>query len=635
MLSVPLRPPAGTVPDAPGVYRFRDASATVIYVGKARSLRARLSSYFADPRTMHPRTAAMVATANSVDWVTTSSEVEALHLEYTWIKEFDPRFNVRFRDDKSYPYLAVTLGEEFPRAMVIRGRKREGIRYFGPYAHAWAIRDTLDHLLRVFPVRSCSAGVFRRAVSSGRPCLLGDIGKCSAPCVGRVDAAAHRRIAEDFCAFMGGSTARYIKQLSREMSEASSALDYERAARLRDDIAALERVTEKSAVVLADHVDADVFGLAEDDLEAVVQVFHVRQGRIRGERALLVEKPTDASGAELLGDVLRRFYGGETDDIPREIICPALPEEADVVTDWLARLSGRTVRVRIAQRGERAVLVESAQRNADEALTVHKIRRTGDLTTRAAALEEIRVSLALAQPLLRIECIDISHLAGRDVIGSLVVFEDGLAKPRDYRTYALVGEEAGDDLASIASVVRRRFARLAAGEEEVAGDAESLGPGQQSGRRSAFSYPPSLLIVDGGPLQAGVAAREVAAAGAAVPVIGIAKRLEEVWPAGETHPVILPRGSEGLYLLQRIRDEAHRFALKAQRRKRSRSATASALDSIPGLGPARIRTLLKHFGSVKRIRSASPDDLAAVRGIGPGLAAQIHSALAAEAAPEA
>jgi len=614
---VPLRPPPGVVPESPGVYRFKDERDGVIYVGKARNLRARLASYFGDPATLHPRTAHMVASARAVDWITTATEVEALHLEYTWIKEFDPRFNVRFRDDKSYPYLAITVGEEFPRVMVVRGAKRSGIRYFGPYTHAWAIRETMDHLLRVFPMRSCSQGVFRRAERSRRPCLLGDIGKCSAPCVGRVDAETHRSIVEDFCAFMSGSAQRYMRRLAAEMASAAADLDYERAARLRDDLSALERVAQRSAVVLPEGTDVDVVALAEDDLEAVVHVFHVRHGRIRGERALVVEKVDEVEGPDLLTQVLRQFYGDSSDDVPRQIICRPEPADSTVLAEWLRTLRGGPVDVQVPSRGARVALLDTVQRNADEALTLQKVRRSGDLTSRAAALEELRAALGLDQPLLRIECIDISHLAGRDVTGSLVVFEDGLPRPREYRTYGLQGEEARDDLRSIEHVVARRFRRLG----EYAADAAP------EGRRSGFAYPPALLIVDGGPLQAAAAARAVAAAGASLPVVGIAKRLEELWLAGEEFPVILPRGSDGLFLVQRIRDEAHRVAVKAQRARRARTATASALDTVPGVGPARAGALLKHFGSVKRIRAASVEDLMAVPGVGRGVAEQIRAAL--------
>lgn len=599
-------------------------------MGKARSLRARLASYFADPAAMHPRTARMIASAHSVDWITTGSEVEALHLEYTWIKEFDPRFNVRFRDDKSYPYLAISMGEEYPRVMVVRGSKRSGVRYFGPYTHAWAIRETMDHLLRVFPMRSCSPGVFRRAASSGRPCLLGDIGKCAAPCVGRVDVAAHRAIAEDFCAFMSGSVQRHVRRLTKEMTAAAEAQDYERAARLRDDLAALERVVERSAVVLPEAVDADVVACAEDDLEAVVQVFNVRQGRIRGERALLVEKATDAEGPHLLSEVLRQFYGGEVDDVPREIVCRTEPSDAPVLAEWLTALRSGPVSFHVPRRGDRLALLETVERNANEALVLHKVRRSGDLTTRAAALEEIRGALGLTEPLLRIECIDISHLAGQDVMGSIVVFEDGLPRTREYRTYALAGEDARDDLRSIEAVLTRRFRRLSeVGAHQVGSDDD----GQK--RTSGFAYPPALLLVDGGPQQAAAAARAVVAAGASIPVVGIAKRLEELWRAGEEFPVILPRGSEGLFLLQRIRDEAHRVALRAQRGRRTRTTTASVLDGVPGVGPSRARALMRHFGSVKRLRAATADELATVPGIGATRAAQIHAALHAGAGAEA
>ena len=618
------------------MYRFRDADGRVVYVGKAKSLRARLSSYFADPGTLHPRTARMVGTAVGVDWVTTATEVEALQLEYSWIKEYDPRFNVKYRDDKSYPYLAVSVAEDVPRVMVVRGAKRPGVRYFGPYAHAWAIRETVDHLLRVFPARTCSAGVYRRAASSGRPCLLGDIGKCSAPCVGRVSVEEHRRIVEDFCSFMSGSTNAHMRSLERAMREASDALDFERAARLRDDLGALQRVVERNAVVLGDATDADVVAVAEDDLEAAVQIFHVRGGRIRGQRGLVVEKTSDADGGALLGDLLLQFYGAEVDAVPREVLCHLEPDDRPGLEEWLTSRSGRRVAIRVPQRGDRRALMETVVRNAGEALALHKVRRTGDLTARAAALEQVREALGLSDALLRIECIDVSHLAGTDVVAALVVFEDGLPRKAHYRTFGLEGADATDDLTSIAAVVRRRFrnAEGSAPRSSGHGDDEAELAEAEGQRRTRFAYPPALLLVDGGPLQAQAAALAAREAGVEVPVVGIAKRLEELWPADAADPVILPRGSEGLFLLQRIRDEAHRSALAFQQRRRARRARGSALDDIPGIGPARARELLRHFGSVRRLRAATAAELEAVPGVGPAVAARLHAALRAQVPPE-
>ncbi|HYJ74051.1 MAG TPA: excinuclease ABC subunit UvrC, partial [Kineosporiaceae bacterium] len=411
------RPRTGEIPESPGVYKFRDAQRRVIYVGKAKSLRQRLNSYFADPATLHPRTFTMVTTAASVEWTVVATEVEALQLEYSWIKEYDPRFNVKYRDDKSYPFLAVTMGEEYPRVQVMRGAKRKGTRYFGPYAHAWAIRETVDLLLRVFPVRTCSNGVFKRAGQVGRPCLLGYIDKCSAPCVGRIDAEAHRRLAEDFCDFMAGQTQRFVRRLEQQMREAASEMEYERAARVRDDLAALRRALEKNAVVLPDGTDADVFALAEDDLEAAVQVFHVRDGRVRGQRGWVVEKVEDVTTGDLVEQLLLQVYGDATRDaVPREVLVPADPPDLPEVEALLGELRGARVAVRVPQRGDKRALLETVARNAGQALTLHKTRRAGDLTTRSKALQEIQEALGLAEAPLRIECYDVSNIQGQHVV---------------------------------------------------------------------------------------------------------------------------------------------------------------------------------------------------------------------------
>ena len=608
--------PAG-IPDQPGVYRFRDADGRVIYVGKAKSLRSRVGSYFADPRSLHPRTRSLMEAAADVDWTVVGSEVEALQLEYAWIKEYDPRFNVRYRDDKSYPYLAVTLGEEFPRALVTRGAKRSGTRYFGPYAHAWAIRGTLDALLRVFPVRTCSAGVFDRARRSGRPCLLADIGKCSAPCVGRVTPQEHRQIADDLCAFLGGRARDFHRRLTEQMLEASAAQDYERAARLRDDLGALERALERNSVVFDESVDADVVGMDTDELEAAFEVFHVRDGRIRGQRSYIVERTDDSDEAELLGRLLVTLVD-EAGECPPEILVPgAVPPD---VTEWLAWRRGRNVDVRTPRRGSKRDLLETARANAEQRLALHKARRSGDLTSRSQALSEIQGALGLPQAPLRIETIDVSHLGGEGVVGAVVVFEDGAPRPREYRTFGLSEEGSRDDTAAVREIVLRRFRPPAAEPDDT--------------RRRAFAYSPQLLVIDGGQPQV------QAAAGALrerdvhdVVVIGLAKRLEEVWLPQAHDPVILPRGSEGLYLLQRMRDEAHRVALRYQRRTR-KARTRSALHDIPGLGPQKAKALMRAFGSVAAVRRATAEELQAVPGIGPGLAERIRTSLAA-AAPNA
>jgi len=619
------RPAAGTIPDKPGVYRFRDASGRVIYVGKAKSLRQRLNSYFADHLSLHARTQQMVTSASGVDWVVVGTEVEALQLEYAWIKEYDPRFNVRYRDDKSYPFLAVTLDEEYPRLQVMRGAKRKGVRYFGPYAHAWAIRETLDLLLRVFPARTCSSGVFKRAGQIGRPCLLGYIGKCSAPCVGRVSAEEHRQIALDFCDFMAGSTDRMIKRIEREMQAAADELEFEKAARLRDDLAALRRAMEKQAVVFGDGTDADVVAFADDPLEAAVQVFHVRGGRCRGQRGWVVEKTEDLSTGDLVHHFCSQVYGGEHGeaDIPKELLVPALPPDVDALTEWLSGLRGSRVSIRVPQRGDKKALAETVKRNAEQALTQHKLRRGSDLTARSKALDEIADALGLDTAPLRIECFDVSQIQGTDVVASMVVFEDGLARKREYRRFGITG--ATDDVSAIFEVLRRRFARYRAETTEALG--QPIDP--VTGRPRKFAYPPQLVVVDGGAPQCNAAARALLDQGVTdVAVCGLAKRLEEVWLPGEELPVVLSRASEGLYLLQRVRDEAHRFAITYHRQKRSKRMTASSLDAVPGLGEIRRKALMRRFGSLKRLRTASVEEIAEVPGIGRRTAEAILTALA-------
>jgi len=626
------RPEPGAIPDAPGVYRFRDDHGRVIYVGKAKSLRSRLNSYFQDLSGLHPRTQSMVTTASSVDWVTVDTEVEALQLEYTWIKEYDPRFNVRYRDDKSYPYLAVTLDEEYPRITVMRGAKRKGVRYFGPYSHAWAIRETVDLLLRVFPARTCSNGVFKRHAQIGRPCLLGYIGKCSAPCVGHVSAEEHRAIVQDFCSFLAGQTSTYTKRIERQMREASAAQEYETAARLRDDLRALERALEKQAVVFGDATDADIVGLADDELEAAVQVFHVRGGRIRGQRGFIVEKTSDVSTADLIESLITSLYGDQTGDaIPREVLVPELPQQVAISKQWLSERRGTLVDIRVPQRGDKRDLQGTVIRNAEQALALHKTRRGGDLTTRSQALEELQEYLGLSQAPLRMECIDVSHLAGTDIVASLVVFEDGLPRTSEYRRFAIKGIAADgltDDTRSIAEVVTRRFRRYLAEMSDEQGDLPGIDP--TTGRARKFTYPPQLLVVDGGAPQVEAAQAALSELGMSdIAVVGLAKRLEEVWLPGDPDPVILPRTSEGLYLLQRMRDEAHRFAITYQRQKRGKRMIESLLDDVPGLGDIRRKAVLKQFGSLKRLKMASVDEIASVPGIGPSIAQSIFDTLAA------
>ena len=671
------RPAPGSIPESPGVYRFRDPQDRVVYVGKAKNLRSRLNSYFAEPHTLHPRTQSMVTTASRVDWTVVATEVEALQLEYNWIKEFDPRFNVKYRDDKSYPYLAVTVGDDVPRSMVLRGAKRKGVRYFGPYSHAWAIRETLDLLLRVFPMRTCSNGVYRRAEQTGRPCLLGHIGKCAAPCVGWVSVDEHRSIVNDFCDFMAGHPDAYLKRLEGEMRQAATEQEYERAARLRDDTAALRRAMEKQTVVLADATDADVVALAEDQLEAAVQVFFVRGGRVRGQRGWVVEKVEDVTTADLVEHFVTQLYGevdelvGAAAEVPREVLVPELPADLDAVTEWLSSRRGSRVDFRVPQRGDKRALMETVARNAAQALMLHKTRRAGDLTARGRALQEIQDALELDQAPLRIECYDVSNLQGTDVVASMVVFEDGLARKSEYRRFAITSVGSGalapdlfphaepgeltdrataNDVAAIHEVITRRFRRYLdertasdlqmdespdADELDIRGSSVGRAIDPDTGRPRKFAYTPNLVVVDGGPPQVAAAKRALDELGIDdVPLVGLAKRLEEVWRPGDADPIILPRSSEGLYLLQRVRDEAHRFAITYHRAKRSKSMTRSALEGIPGLGSTRQAALLRHFGSVKRLRAATLDELAEVSGIGPLTAQLVHTALAGATATD-
>jgi len=656
------RPAPGTIPTEPGVYKFRDEHRRVIYVGKANSLRARLANYFQDVTTLHPRTRQMVLTAASVEWTVVASEVEALQLEYTWIKRFDPRFNVKYRDDKTYPLLAVSTGETIPRAFFYRGPRRRGVRYFGPYSHAWAVRETLDLLTRVFPVRTCSKGVYNRHQSLGRPCLLGYIDKCSAPCVGRVSPEEHRDIVDGFVSFMNGHTDQVVRQLTREMEEAAAELEFERAARLRDDLEAINKVMEQQSVVLGDGTDADLIAVHSDELEAAVQIFHVRGGRIRGQRGWVVER-TEEPVEALMQDFLIQFYSDAVERalldardeadrverrgvdryssqpprpgavVPREILVQHLPDEADEVATLLGELRGAAVDLRVPQRGDKRALLETVGRNAQDALRQHKLKRVGDLTARSAALQDIQDVLGLEEAPLRIECTDISHIQGTDVVASLVVFEDGLPRKADYRRYRVkeaAGDGRSDDVASIAEITRRRFLRH--NQDKLAVPDETEFPDEQVEEMSTdvrrFAYPPNLFIVDGGLPQVNAAQKVFDELGIVdVTLVGLAKRLEEIWVPGEEDPVILPRNSQGLFLLQQIRDEAHRFAITYHRQQRSKRMRVSELDAIPGLGATRRNELVKHFGSVKKLRQASVEEIAEVRGFGPKLAATVHKGL--------
>jgi len=617
--TVSWRPKTGEIPVSPGVYRFRDPRGRVLYVGKAKNLRARLSNYFQPLRALHERTRRMVLTAASVEWTVVGTEFEALQLEYSWIKEFSPPFNVQFRDDKSYPYLAITLGDEVPRVLITRNRKLKGAKYFGPYTKVWAIRETLDLMLKVFPARSCSDATYRRAEITGRPCLLGDIGKCAAPCVNRIPKEAHHAIAEDLATFMGGGDQRFRGDLTKRMQEASAALNFEEAARLRDAIGAMDAALSKTAVVLREDVDTDVFGIADDELAASVQQFIVRGGRIRGTRSWVVDKELDVALGELVETVLRNAYD---DDVypPREVLVPELPDDADELATWLSqrraegreseglRGSGRT-RLHVAERGEKAALAETAARNAAHALMLYKTRRSADFTARSQAIADLQEALGLDEAPLRIECFDVSHLSGTNVVASMVVFEDGLPRKDQYRRFNVASTT--DDTDSIYQVLSRRVAHL---------DDEEGAPSQQGTR---FAYRPNLLLVDGGQPQVAAAKRALEDAGVTgVALAGIAKRLEELWQPDSDFPVILPRNSDALFLVQRLRDEAHRFAITHQRTRRKRDI-GSQLADVPGLGDARVKQLLKHFGSVAQLRRATAEDVADVPGFGPVLAAAV------------
>ena len=624
------RPQPGEIPTSPGVYRFLDPHGRVVYVGKAKNLRSRLNSYFARVATLHPKTYAMVHAASRVEWTVVGSELEAIQLEYTWIKQHTPRFNIMYRDDKSYPYLAVTMNEKFPRVQVMRGDKKPGVRYFGPFHPAKAIRETVDTMLRVFPVRSCSAGVFRRAQASGRPCLLGYIDKCSAPCVGNISEEDHRALAEEFVEVMAGRPGPHMRRIERQMKDAVSELRYEDAARHRDDLEALRRVFERNAVVLSEETDADIFAFAEDELEAAAQVFHVRQGRIRGQRGWVVEKVEETDAAAMVEQLLLQVYGAipDIERIPREVLVPELPENAEEISTWLRQLRGARADLRVPQRGDKASLLGTVKENADQALALHKARRSSDITTRSAALRELQESLGAPEPLLRIECFDISHTGGTNVVASMVVLEDGLPKKKDYRRFSIRGEAARDDTSAMHDVITRRFSRYLKEQAEsgeaapVSGEVDAEAEAEEE--RGRFAYPPSLVVVDGGQPQVNAAAAALEELGITdLPVVGLAKRLEEIWLPDDDFPLVLPRSSEALYMLQRIRDEAHRFAIAYHRSKRSQQMTASALDEVPGLGPARRAAVVEHFGSVAKLREATAEQVAEVPGIGLATAEKI------------
>ncbi|MGO2747478.1 excinuclease ABC subunit UvrC [Microbacterium sp.] len=616
---LPYKPKQGEIPTAPGVYRFLDATGRVLYVGKAKNLRQRLSNYFAPLRTLHERTRRMVTTAASVEWTVVPTDVDSLQLEYMWIKEYDPPFNVRYKDDKSYPFMAVTLGDEAPRVLVTRNRKIPGARYFGPYPKVWAVHETIDLMIKAFPIRTCSDASYKRAMATGRPCFPGQIGKCGGPCSMTVSIEEHRAIVDDFVAFMAGGDERFTKETAKRMQAASAAMDYEAAAKYRDQLASIEAVLGKSSLVLPADEDADLFGIAEDELAATVQHFTIRGGRIRGVRATTIEKELDISDSDLVDQVLQRAYGDGI-DIPRRVLVPSLPDDAAELELWLRERRGRRVEIAVAQRGQRADLMRTATLNAQQALIRHKTKRTSDYVARTQALTDLQEALGLDEAPLRIECFDISHLGGTNVVASMVVFEDGLPRKDQYRSFNIA--ETTDDTDSMHQVLLRRLAYLDRPEELVPDDEAA------PRKKPRFSYPPQLLLVDGGKPQVEAAARALRESGhTEIGLCGIAKRLEEVWLPGEDFPVILPRTSEALYLLQRLRDEAHRFAITHQRKRRRRDIS-TVLEEVPGLGASRIKALLKHFGSVASLKGATSDQIQEVPGIGPALAQSIHSHLA-------
>ena len=613
------RPEAGSIPTKPGVYVFRDRDDRPIYVGKAKSLRSRLSNYFAAD--LHPRTAAMVTAATEVEWIVTDNEVEALHLEVNLIKQYRPRYNVRYRDDKSYPYLAITLDEAYPRARVMRGPKRKGVRYYGPFAHAYAIRDTLDLLLRTFPMRTCSQGVFDRCRRRNRPCLLYDIERCAGPCVNAVTPEQHRGIALDMCDFLGGETKPVIDRLEGAMKEAAAAHQFEVAAKLRDQLTNVNRVIERQQMASSRAEDMDVIGVAEDELEAAFQVFFVRKGRVTGRKGFIVDKVEDLEPEELISKFLERTYADQ--EVPRQILVPVEPGERSLLERWLREVRGAPVTVKVPQRGEKRALLETVTENAREDFARHRLKRSNDFAARTRQLNELQRFLGMEEAPLRIECFDISNTGPEEAVGSMVVFEDGLPKRSDYRRFAIKWTSGPDDVAMMGEVVRRRFARFL--EEQGS-----------EGRARRFAYPPNLVVIDGGKGQLNRVAEVMDELGVqGITVVSLAKRMEEVFVPERSEPIVIPRGADALYLLQQIRDEAHRFALTYHRLKRGKRMTRSALDGIPGLGESRRKLLLKHFGSVKRIRQATLEELQAVPRLPKSVAQAVHETLRGDEARRA
>jgi excinuclease ABC subunit C len=613
-VSVP-RPESSSIPDAPGAYLFRDADGRVIYVGKARSLRKRLANYWV--RDLHPRTEAMTAAAASVEWIVASTEVDALMLEYNLIQEHRPRFNVRYRDDKSYPYLALTVGERWPRAQVLRGAKRKNVRYFGPFGHAYAIRETLDALTRVFPVRTCSNAFFDQRARAKRPCLYYDIGRCAGPCVPEltgVTEESYRDHVDALADFLAVNERPVLDRLEGEMLAAAEREEFELAAKLRDQLAAARRALETQEMVLSQPEDLDVVGVAEDDLEAAFQVFFVRRGRVSGRKGWVVDRVEDLDLRGLVGSFVRELYM-ERPEVPPRVLVPAIPDDVDLLGTWLAERREGPVRFGVPERGTKRKLMETVTQNAREHFQRHKLRRASDFGARSRALTELGGLLELQQAPLRIECYDISNLGPTDKVGSMVVFEDGLPKRADYRRFEIKGVPGQDDFASMEEMLARRLARLTRDRDS------------EPGERRRFAYPPSLIVVDGGRGQLSAATKALAEADVHIPAIGLAKRLEEIYFPERPDPLLIPRGSEALFVLQHLRDEAHRFAVTYHRQKRARRALASPLDEVPGVGPSRKKALLKRFGSLSRLARAEVGDIAATPGIGPELARAVHERL--------
>jgi excinuclease ABC subunit C len=598
------RPPTGTIPESPGSYQFKDLQGRVIYVGKASNLRQRLSNYFQDPRNLHARTAQMVLTAETVEWIEVRNEVEALMLEYSLIKQHRPRFNIRLRDDKSYPFLAVTVDEQWPRAMVMRGRKRKGTRYFGPYGHAYAIRETLDLLLRTFPIRTCSPNKFNEHHRLGRPCLLFHIEKCSGPCVGEIDEPGYAQLVTDLTDFLDGDTDEIVKRLDSDMRAAARELEFERAARLRDRLASVQRAIEKQQMVAERSEDIDVIGLADDELEAAVQVFYVRKGRVVGRKGFIVDKVEDLTPGELIDRIVEEMYGDEPAlGVPKQVLVPVDAADVDTYEEWLTHLRGSKVSIRVPQRGDKRELLETVTHNAKEEFVRHRLRRAADHNSRSRALTELQDLLHLPEAPLRIECYDMAHMQGTDYVGSMVVLTDGLPDKREYRRFKIKTVEGNDDYAAMEEVLTRRLTAYIASKDEPIGE--------RGTRPSKFSYPPQLLLVDGGKGQLGVAEKVVRELGLEdeIPIASLAKRFEEVYLPGDPSPVSVPRGSEGLFMLQRIRDEAHRFANSFHRELRGKRMTVSTLDGIPGLGDTRKAKLVQVMGGVNAVKKASLENL--------------------------